>query len=879
MPVGRQPALENFTTFGDLLRYLRRRAGLTQTDLSIAVGYSHGQISRLEHNRRTPDLATIAARFIPALQLEDEPALRARLLEMAAPGLLTLAAGAVPLPPHNLPHQLTSFIGRDQEMAQVERLVTLGRLVTMTGPGGVGKTRLALQVAARLVDDFPDGAWLVELAPLSNPDLVLHALESALRLRGESGFDALVAFLVSRRLLLVIDNCEHLIARCAELTEALLHACSGLTVLATSRENLGVAGETVFPVPSLGMPSLEQEETQPVSQYEAVRLFVERAAAVRHSFQLDAHNAPAIVQVCAQLDGLPLAIELAAAQVSVLTVQQLAQRIAMGNQFRLLTSSQRGSVPRHQTLAAMIDWSYELLDETERRLLQRLSVFSGGWTLEAVEAICAEAQSPGAAGQLHQSQIVPLLGRLAGKSLIQAQPGTGEEMRYFLLETIRQYARERLLETGESVFIEERHFEFFLRWAERAEPEVSGPRKLQWLDQLQADHGNLRAALEWGLARAEKGEASLRLAGALLGFWHQRSHVTEGRAWLERALASPHAPTTGAVRARALGAAGWLAHLHGDEGTAQTLLEDGVGLGRDSGEAGTVGLARDLVTLGEVNRALGDPASARALLEEAITLCQSLGDRWGLAYALSLLGRALRDQEEFEMGRSMIIPSIALWREVGDLWGLHQAIHSLGEVALRRGYYQDALAVFYDCLVIAREINDEETMAWCFSNLCVVTLCLDDRAKAKLLNAEAERLQRASGNQYGILACLFHSGIIAQLEGQSQQANAYFHQVLALARRVGPTFVRASPLLGLSGVAAAEHGRRAAVLLGAAEAQLEAGASYWNSYESQYAEGARTAAKAQLGEEQFAAAYAEGRAMTFDQAAAYALQAPHDGLD
>ncbi len=793
------------------------------------------------------------------------------LLETSSPAVST--PERQPGPRHNLPLQLTSFIGREKEIEAVKQLITSrsrGRPLTLTGAGGSGKTRLALQAAAGLFDTFPDGVWFIELAPLSDPALVPQTVVMTLGLREEAGRSALAIvadFLQPKRALLVIDNCEHLIQACAQMAETLLRACASLCLLATSREALGIAGETPYLVPTLTTPDPAHATFETLPQYEAVRLFVERAQTTLAGFALTNDNAPAVAQVCQQLDGIPLAIELAAARVKVLRVEQIAARLAERDRFDLLTGGSRTALPRHQTLRAMIDWSYNLLTESERTLSRRLSIFAGGCTLEAAEVVCSEEG-------LEAGRILDGLASLAAKSMILADRRQGSETRYRMLETIRQYARERLIESGEGEQVRRRHLEFFLQWAERVEPRVRGPQQLQWLDRLEAEHDNLRAALEWGLTQVEYGEASLRLAGALLSFWSQRGHLSEGRAWLARALASQAAPNAGAARAKALYAAGSLAHWQkSDQTTARALLEESVGLWRALGLAGKTGLAHTLATLGEVMRILGDPATARSLAMEAVALFRELDERWGLAYSLSNLGLAIRDQDDFALARSVINESVALWRDLGEIWELGVATRFLGLVAMRQGDYEVAKCHFADYLAIARKLGNEEAVAWSLFDLGEAALNLGDRVQAKSFFEESFSLFQESGNKYGIANGLYYFGLLAQFEGDNQQAKSSFEQALPLARTVGPIWLGANALLGLAGVAAAGgQARRAAQLLGAAEARLEAGASYWNAAESLYIGRTIASAEAQLGEIAFAAARAEGRAMTFEQAADYALE-------
>ncbi len=407
--------------------------------------------------------------------------------------------------PNNLPRQLTSFIGRERETAEIKRQFTTTYLLTLTGTGGSGKTRLGLQVAADVIDEFPDGVWWVDLAALADPPLVPQTVASTLSLREQPGrplIETLLEHLQPRTLLLVLDNCEHLLFACAQLVDALLRGCPHFKTLVTSREGLGIAGETLYPVPSLSTPDPQRvPPPEQLAHYEAVQLFTERAMAIQPTFRVTQRNAEAVAQVCRRLDGIPLAVELAAARVKVLPVDQIASRL--DDQFRLLTGGSRMALPRHQTLRAAMDWSHNLLSDPERTMLRRLSVFAGGWTLEAAEAVCmgegVEATDP-----------LDLMTRLVDKSLVIAEARDGQG-RYRLLETVRQYSRDRLLESGEAEVVRKRHRDFFLALGESAETHRGGPNQVMWLDRLEAEHDNLRAALEWSLGGGDA-EAALRLA-------------------------------------------------------------------------------------------------------------------------------------------------------------------------------------------------------------------------------------------------------------------------------------------------------------------------------------------------------------------------------
>ena len=434
-------------------------------------------------------------------------------------------------PPHNLPSELSSFVGREEELTEVKRLLENNRLLTLTGSGGCGKTRLALAAARKVVERFENGVWMVELASLAEPSLVPQAVASTLGVRerpGSSLTEALSDYLRTRKLLLLLDNCEHLVDACAALAGALLHSCPGLRVLATSREALGITGEIAWPVPSLSLPDLRRlPDIESLPRYESARLFVERATTVNPNFKLTEQNAPAAAQVCYRLDGIPLAIELAAARAKVLSVEEISARL--GDSFRLLAAGSRTAMPRQRTLHATMDWSHELLSQKERVLFRRLSVFAGGFTLEAAESICAGEE-------LQRDEVLDLLSHLVDKSLvIMWEDRTGT--RYRLLETIRQYGKERLEEVGEAAHVRERHAGYYLAVAEEAEPELKGERQVAWLERFELEHDNLRGAISWSLER-RKAQDAARLGWALWLFWWIRGHFAEGRRWMEQALSA-----------------------------------------------------------------------------------------------------------------------------------------------------------------------------------------------------------------------------------------------------------------------------------------------------------------------------------------------------
>jgi predicted ATPase/DNA-binding XRE family transcriptional regulator len=503
--------------FGDLLRRHRLAAGLTQEALAERAGLSEHGVQKLERGITHPHRDTLD-RLLVALQLSVDDQRQLRTACAAAPRRVRVQTGT-DTPRHNLPVPVTSFIGRDEELVEVGRRLIDARLLTLTGTGGCGKTRLALEVARSGLERYPDGVWLVELAPVADPNLVLHNVANALGVReatNQSVTAALVNALRDRRLLLVLDNCEHLLDACARMVEDLVRSCAQLRVLATSREALGLTAEVAWRVPSLRVPDAQRQLTvSALSANPAVQLLVERASAVEPRFALTERNSSAIAQICRRLDGIPLALELAAARATALTPQQIAARL--DQRFRLLTGGSRAALPRQQTLRATLDWSYDLLTESERLLLNRLAVFAGGWSLEAAEVVCADER-------IASGDVLDVLAQLVSKSLVQADESGDESKRFRLLETVRQYARERLVASTEAESVHGRHADYFLAvgeavHAERLMPHTWVPPTAEQLDELEREHDNLRAALRWWIELQDV-ERAIKQATGLSCLWY-----------------------------------------------------------------------------------------------------------------------------------------------------------------------------------------------------------------------------------------------------------------------------------------------------------------------------------------------------------------------
>ena len=774
--------------------------------------------------------------------------------------------------PNNLPQQITSFIGREKQVEEVKTLLTRTRLLTLTGAGGGGKTRLSLQVAADLLDRYFDGVWLVELAALSDPALVPQAVADVLGVKEEPGQPisrALAERLKFKRLLLILDNCEHLVAACATLATDLLRSCPGVHLLTSSREPLKVAGEQTYRVPSLTLPDAQQAQTvESLSQYEAVRLFIERTKAVQPSFAVTDGNAPAVAQVCWRLDGIPLAIELAAARVRALSAEGVSTRL--DDRFRLLTGGSRTALPRQQTLRALIDWSYDLLTEQEKKMLCRLSVFAGGWTLAAAEAVCA-------GGQIEEWQVLDLLTSLVDKSLVVYEEEAGD--RYRFLETVRQYAGNRLEEGGEAEAGRERLAVWFLGLAEEGAPQLTGPEQASWLRRLETEHDNLRASLAWferldGPAAEGLAEGSLRLVVALCRFWAVRGHYAEGRQWAGRALAAAKerdrvgGTEASAVQARALFGAGYLAYNQSDYEAARAAYEESLRIQRQLGNR--QGVATMLDNLGNVAYEQGDYGGARSLYEESLALARQLGNQQGIASCLGNLGNVAHERGDYASARALHEECVAIQRHHADQRGVANSLNNLGNAAHEEGDYPAARALHEESLGLQRQLGNQRGIANSLLALGDVTLAEGDHAGGRALYEQGLTVRQRLGDQKGIATALTALGHVAQEEGDYAGARTLYEQSLALTRQIGDQHGIARSLEGLAGAAASQgQTTRGTRLWGAADAlRTRLGAPLTASDQQKQA---IIEARQALGDGAFAAAWDGARAMTLEQAVEYAL--------
>jgi len=697
--------------------------------------------------------------------------------------------------PHNLPSPLSVFIGRESEISEVKKLLSTHRLVTLSGPGGCGKTRLALKVSHELLEEFSDGIWFVELASIFDPALVPQTIGSTFNIRelsGQSLIDALVNFLSGREILLVIDNCEHLITVCAQFAETILQKCPDLKILATSREVLGITGEVAWRVPPLSLPGQQpwinpasaQDALHLYQDSESVQLFVVRAMATSPEFQLTAENGAWVAEICRHLDGMPLAIELAAARVRSLSVQQIEKRL--DDRFHLLTGGSRTAPPRQQTLMSTLDWSYALLSATEQKVLQRFSVFVSGATLEAAEWVCAGKE-------IKSVDVLDTLSHLVDKSLVMADKlGRGEghyppveSLRYRLLETIRQYALEKLSESGEVDESRNRHLNYFIQWAETAELHLSGMEQVEWFELFEAEHDNVRAALDWCNADADRADSGLRLAVACARFWRLRGYLSEGRIHISAALSRTNTSERTEMRAQALFWSASLAYLQSDYPATRLLAEESLMHWRELDSTNKIALADTLDLLGELATEEGDYTTAPRLFEEALDIFKELEDPRGVGDMLMQLGWAYMRMGRYDEVAPRMEEALGLFQEIGHVSLLGFTLAGLGELAIRQGQYERATQLLEESLAIRKQHGHKWGIGATLGALGWVALLQHDIHQMKKWLGKSLALRMEIGDKGGIAWCLEKLAEAKIVQAQFQDAAKIFGYAEALRTPIG----------------------------------------------------------------------------------------------
>jgi predicted ATPase/DNA-binding XRE family transcriptional regulator len=742
--------MNEVVTFGTWLRGERRRLDLSRQALADRAGCAEITLRRIEFGTLKPsrELAQILLNQIgiPAAEQDRWIAFARGLSGYPNQPAQPLSTG----PPSNLPVFLTIFVERPREIAEIQHLLNRHRLVTMTGSGGVGKTRLAGKIGEQVLEEFPGGVWMADLAPQTNPDLVAQTLAAVFGIKPQSRIaylELLVTFLRPRKTLLILDNCEHLSQICAQLGEKLLKNCPDLKILATSREALKVMGEAVYRVPSLGIPE-EQGTLDQYRQYASIRLFEERAQLVQSDFSLTMENIPAVVQVCRRLDGLPLAIELAAARVDIFSIEQIAARLEKS--FDLLTKGSRTALPRQQTLRGSIEWSWDLLPEAERTVLRRLAVFVSGWTLDSAEAVCS-------GNGIEAAQVVDLMTQLAEKSLVSVNQAAGMERRFNLHEMICQFAAEQM-EMDEADHTRTRHLRYFLRFSELAEPALHGPKQLAWLARLNDEQSNLRAALSWA-ARTDI-EAGLYIIGRL----YNELDLHEGYQWAFEFTGLPESHKFPMARTKALLAQADILWRFQQFDLSRLAADECLELSRlcldREGEFDSLMIIGAIVQLQE-----GMERSVE-YIEQALALARSLGDIWRQAGALSALAWDQRDKERSRKYRGEAIP---LFRQAGDWRSLAFMLAIFGDTLLANGETQAAQPLLEESLELNRRMNSKSGMEFILVARSRQAILDGDHAKARLHLQEWLALAEELGNRMGYLYGRARLGQVALSEGNLEE--------------------------------------------------------------------------------------------------------------
>ncbi len=792
-------------------------AGIVVEENNLAV-----QVGTLRRLLGADTIATIAGRGYRFTLSAAEPS------EPRQPGDNRSAPAAPDAPPGNVPRQMTSLIGRETAVAEVATLLESSRLVTLLGTGGLGKTRLMIAAAGAIVDRFPDGIWFVDLTSIADPLSVPAAIARALNVMEEPGrpvLQTLCEQACSRRLLVLLDNCEHLLDACAGFSVAFLLSGSAPRILATSREPLNVDCEQAFLLPALALPDPDAS-VDDIGRAPAVQLFVERARLHAPQFAPRAPQLRAVAELCARLEGIPLALELAAARIRVLSVEQMLDKL--DDHFGLLAGGSRNAPARHQTLRATIDWSYALLSESEKALLCRLAVFAGGWTLDAAQQVCA---SDG----VDARAVFDGLTQLVNKSLVVSEE-RGGTVRHRLLESVRIYARERLQQSMEESNGLQRHLAYFTRLAEESEAKISTAEQLTWLDRLETENDNLRAAMRWAAISPDQLELGLRLAAALRRFWSARGFVTEGRGLLAGLLAVQPAAFASSARGKALSVAGVLAYEQSEYALARSFYEQSLAIRRELGER--QGIANSLNNLANVHLAQDDFTASRTLHEESLAIRRELGDRAGIAVSLSNLGLVSLDLDELDAAEQRFREALAINRELRDHLAVASLLNLLGTVAEDRGDFTAAYA----------------------------------------LAEEALAIRRAVGDRPGICGSLQNLGCAAWRLGDVPAAEEFLKQSLAIAMEVASSVAAAEALESLADVALSQgDAERAARLWGAAERLRQSIGVPMQQSKRADLDCRVGAAKAALGNERFfSLAWQTGRAMSLESAVAFALGHPND---
>ncbi len=760
--------------------------------------------------------------------------------------------------PNNLPVQLSGFIGRADEIKHAKELLKNNRLLTLTGAGGLGKTRFSLQVASDLIDDFANGVWFVELAAVSDPVFLPITIINDLRLKEEqkkTPEETLADHLKDKEILIILDNCEQIIESCAKLTENLLLTCPKLKVIATSREALNCIGEQTYRIPPLTLPDPDHKYTpEQLTQYESVRLFIERALAVNPNFRVTNENSTALAEVCLRLDGIPLAVELAATRTKILSVEKIYERL--DDRFNLLTGGKRTALPRQQTLRALIDWSYDLLSENEKILWSRLSVFSGGWTLEAAEKVCSDET-------ISKNDILELLSQLAEKSVIIYDE---TKDRYRILESLKQYGIEKL-PAGNEIFI--KHLNYFLELSEKAKPELLGENTKFWMRVIEADHSNFISAIEWSV-RNENSEKGIITVAALGRFWNITGQYSTGIRLIEIILESAGSLNKSS-KVNVLNWIGSFKSSQGDYEQAKKYYEEILIIRKETGDKS--GIAGSIHNLGNVALSQGDYEKAKKYYEESMAIYKEIGDKKGIATPILSLGNISLNQGDYEKAKMYYEESLAIKKEIGNKDGIARSINNLGNLAYYQGDYEQAKKYYKESLHICNEIGNKNGIAASISNLGSVASNQGEYEQAKKYYEESLDIRREIGNKNGIAESIKNVGNVAYDQGDYKQAKKLFEESLSIYKEIGYKIGMADSVNYL-GNAAYRLGEfeKAIKLLSASEKALESMGAVLVKKEQKIKDENIEKLHEQLSDEVFDKYREDGRKMTLEEAVGLALE-------
>jgi len=687
--------------------------------------------------------------------------------------------------PNNLPVQLTSFIGREKEILDIKKLLSGTRLLTLTGPGGTGKTRLSLQAAAELIDDFNNGVWIVELAPLTDPLLISVTIAGALGISGQPGqesFETLLNYLKQKEILIILDNCEHLIDECASITEKLLQSCTGLKIMTTSREALRSQGEIVYRVLSLAHPEPDQKNTPlELSQYESVRLFIERALAVNSAFRVNNENAPSLAQICSQLDGIPLAIELAAARIKVLSVEKICEKL--DDRFRLLTGGKRTALPRQQTLKAMIDWSYDLLSENEKILFQRLSVFTGGWSLAAAEEICS-------CDNIECYDVMDIHSNLLDKSLISTSESSGT-IRFYMLESIRQYAKEKMISDED---IKQRHFNFFKSYADLEKMRETVPDQNIRVKLMDTESDNIRSAIQW--AMENKPEEASEVICKMIDYWDIKGYFKEAFQTCQKFLDSGILKEK-LSKANILFCAGLMAQNMGIVSDAEKLTNEGLAIFRELDNKTGIGKCVNILGVASSTDP-GRGKETREYYEEAISIFRESDLKKDYAVALYNMSFVHVKEEDPEKALQLRMEALDKYKELNDTHRIAFVMSSLGVFELRRKNYEKAKSYAEESLAVSIDIGDKYLSSINLVNLGNIYSEINNYEKAKTLLYESIEILRECGYKSNIIVALMILGDVSVKTGEFENSIKYFKESVLTGNETGNSYYLASNLYGLA---------------------------------------------------------------------------------